>query len=69
MELYEQFIKRLDRTGQKEQVIVHHLICKDTVDETIIEKLQAKDATQQALTKAIADRMKRRLQKLNEETK
>lgn len=69
LELYEQFIKRLDRTGQKEQVIVHHLICKDTVDETIIEKLQAKDATQQALTKAIADRMKRRLQKLNEETK
>lgn len=53
LELYQQFNKRLARTGQKEQVIIHHLVCKNTVDELILQVLKRKDVTQDALTNAV----------------
>jgi len=47
-ELYQQMVGRLDRQGQKEIVIVHHLIVKDTLDELVmeaqIEKAEVQDA-------------------------
>ena len=33
LEVYEQFIRRLWRQGQKNHIVVHHIIAKDTVDE------------------------------------
>lgn len=53
LEDYEQFIRRLWRQGQKEKVIVHHIVAKDTVDETIMRCLHAKDRTQQNLLTAL----------------
>lgn len=53
LELYQQFNKRLARTGQKEQVVIHHIVCKETVDELILEVIKTKDATQDALTDAV----------------
>lgn len=53
LELYQQFNKRLDRTGQTQRVIIHHLICQGTVDERIMEVLGDKDVTQAALTNAV----------------
>ena len=53
LELYQQFNKRLDRTGQKRRVIIHHLVCEGTVDKIILEVMQNKDATQTALTDAV----------------
>ena len=35
LEVYEQFIRRLWRQGQKNHIMVHHIIAKDTVDEEI----------------------------------
>lgn len=53
LELYQQFNKRLDRTGQKHRVIIHHIVCAGTVDEAILNVMQTKDATQAALTNAV----------------
>lgn len=55
LELYQQFNKRLDRTGQKNRVIIHHLVCKNSVDENIMKALARKDATQSALTDAVME--------------
>lgn len=54
---YDQAIARVWRSGQKEKhVIVHHIVAKDTLDETVLEVLQAKAKDQQTLLNA----MKRR---------
>jgi SNF2 family DNA or RNA helicase len=55
LEDYEQFIRRLWRQGQRERVIVHHIIAKDTVDEVILRGVGKKDRTQQALLGALKD--------------
>lgn len=52
LELYQQLNKRLHRPGQKETVIVHHIIAEETVDERVMAVLPEKDATQSALTEA-----------------
>lgn len=60
-ELYDQFIRRIRRPGQKaKRVFVHRFIAKDTVDEQMIASLQAKDSGQQALYKALVDLAKKR---------
>jgi len=56
LEVYEQFIKRVWRQGQKERVFVHHVIAKDTVDEVVLKALQKKDKTQRALLTALKER-------------
>lgn len=41
-EQYSQANARLHRNGQKQQVLVKHILCRDTVDEIILERLQQK---------------------------
>lgn len=55
LETYEQFIRRLWRQGQRNNIIVHQLIARHTVDEAIVAALKRKDGTQQALLNAIRD--------------
>ena len=53
LENYEQFVRRIWRQGQRERVVVHHIVAKDTVDETIMAALAGKDRTQRALLTAL----------------
>lgn len=49
-ELYDQFIRRIRRQGLKaKRVFNHHLIAKDTIDETILWALRHKEKGQKAL--------------------
>lgn len=45
-EQMSQTMARIDRTGQTELVIFHHLIAKGTVDELLMEVLEAKETRQ-----------------------
>ena len=46
-ELYDQFIRRVWRQGNKrERVFVHHLLARNTVDEVMWHAIQGKDKTQ-----------------------
>ncbi len=53
LEEYEQFVRRIWRQGQKERVVVHHLVGKGTVDEAIMAALAGKDRTQRRLLAAL----------------
>lgn len=55
LENYDQFIRRVHRQGQKERVIVHRLIARNTVDEIIVKALAGKARTQGALLGALRD--------------
>ena len=57
LELYQQTNARLYRQGQKNTVVIHHLITKDTIDEDIMKSLKRKDKTQEALMKAVKARI------------
>ena len=57
LENYLQANARLHRQGQKETVIVHHIIAKNTVDEDVLKALQRKEINQDALLKAIKARV------------
>ncbi|MCW6664536.1 SNF2-related protein [Aerococcaceae bacterium NML191219] len=57
LEYYQQANARLDRQGQTETVIVHHLVAKDTVDERVMSVLEGKEDRQEALIKALKARM------------
>lgn len=59
LEIYEQFIRRLWRQGQKNHIMVHHIIARDTVDEAIMLAIRRKDKTQQNLLNAVRDYIKR----------
>jgi SNF2 family DNA or RNA helicase len=59
LEIYEQFIRRLWRQGQKNHIVVHHIIAKDTVDEAILKAVKRKDKTQQNLMNAVRDYIRR----------
>lgn len=52
LEYYQQFNKRLHRPGQTETVFIHHIVAEGTMDETVMEVLPEKDATQNALIEA-----------------
>jgi len=57
LELYEQFIKRVRRQGNKAlRVFVHHFMARDTIDETIYHVQRAKAKTQNALLEALKAR-------------
>ena len=59
LELYQQTNARLYRQGQKAgTVVVQHLVAKDTVDESILKALRAKDMTQAALIEAVKAQIK-----------
>nr|DAV39010.1 MAG TPA: Chromatin remodeling complex ATPase [Caudoviricetes sp.] len=53
LELYQQANARLYRQGQKNNVIIHHLVAEGTVDEHVMEVLQTKDKGQQGLLQAV----------------
>lgn len=53
LEQYEQTNARLYRQGQKNPVMIHHLITKHTMDERILKSIETKDFSQQALLDAI----------------
>jgi len=66
LELYQQANARLHRQGQKESVIVHHLVAVDTVDEDVMKALEGKATTQEALITAVKARMQKVFQKVRE---
>jgi len=53
LELYQQTNARLWRQGQKETVVIHHIITQGTIDEQIMKALKTKDKTQAALIEAV----------------
>ena len=53
LELYQQFNARLYRQGQKNHVIINHLILQGTHDEDVIRALKSKDKKQNALMNSI----------------
>jgi len=53
LELYQQANARLHRMGQKQAVVVQHILCEDTIDERVLDALRRKDATQNALLDAL----------------
>ena len=53
LELYQQANARLLRQGQTKPVVLYHLVCKDTMDETVMEALQNKEGLQDAMMRII----------------
>lgn len=58
LELYQQANNRLHRMGQEHTVIVHHLVCANTLDERVMSVLSQKDSTQSALLNALKQYIK-----------
>ena len=58
LELYEQCNARLWRQGQKDTVVIHHIIAKDTIDEAVMRALKSKEKTQTALINAVKAELK-----------
>lgn len=56
LELYQQANARLHRQGQKETVIIHHIIARDTVDEDVMKALTNKEVNQNILLEAVKAR-------------
>ena len=59
LELYSQANARLYRQGQKQNVIIHHLVAKGTMDEDVMRVLENKEAGQEALLNAIKARVRK----------
>ena len=55
LEVFEQFIRRLWRQGQRNNIVVHQIIAKKTIDEAIVAAINSKDKTQQSLMLAIKE--------------
>jgi len=53
LELYQQTNARLWRQGQKHTVVIHHIVCKGTIDEQVMKALQKKEKTQADLIEAV----------------
>ena len=58
LELYEQTNARLYRQGQKETVVIHHILAKGTIDEDVMKALENKNKTQAALIDAVKANLK-----------
>lgn len=58
LELYEQTNARVYRQGQKETVVIYHILAKDTIDEDVIKALENKNKTQAALIDAVKANLK-----------
>lgn len=57
LELYQQANARLYRQGQKDTVIINHIVAKGTVDEDVIKALQQKKVGQDKLLEAVKARI------------
>ena len=53
LEQYQQANARLYRQGQTKSVIIHHLVCKNTVDERVMQALANKEHGQASLIEAV----------------
>lgn len=53
LELYQQTNARLYRQGQKNTVVIQHIITKDTIDERVLMAIAKKKKTQNALIDAV----------------
>ncbi len=53
LELYQQTNARLHRQGQKDTVVIHHIVADDTIDEDIIKALSKKEKIQDSLISAV----------------
>lgn len=53
LEYYQQANARLNRQGQTETVIIHHLVVKGTLDERVMQVLQSKEKSQDELLNAV----------------
>lgn len=58
LEYYQQANKRLYRQGQKNSVIINHLIAKNTVDEDVLSRLNGKRKRQDSLLDYIKAKLK-----------
>ena len=56
---YDQLIRRVWRQGQRERVVVHHVVARDTVDEAVMAALARKRRGQNALFDALRDYWRR----------
>jgi len=54
-----QFLGRVRRSGQTEQVIVHRLIIKDSVDEDVLASNEVKNTTQKFFLNAMRKRLRK----------
>ena len=59
LEIYQQANARLDRQGQIESVIVHHLVTEGTIDEDVMRALSGKAEGQNALLEAVNARIEK----------
>lgn len=59
LELYQQANKRLHRQGQKEKVIIHHLVTQGTRDEDVMRALESKGNMQEALLQSLKARIEK----------
>jgi SNF2 family DNA or RNA helicase len=57
LELYQQANARLWRQGQKQTVVIHHILAKDTIDQRVMMALDNKDTGQNALIEAVKARI------------
>lgn len=53
LELYQQTNARLYRQGQKDTVVIHHIVAEGTIDENVVAALSHKNKTQAALIEAV----------------
>lgn len=59
LEHYQQANKRLHRQGQKEKVIIHHLITQGTRDEDVMRALDNKAGVQEEIMQSLKARIKK----------
>lgn len=59
LELYQQANGRLHRQGQKQKVILHHLVVQGGADEDVMAALEGKAATQDKLLEALKARIEK----------
>lgn len=57
LELYQQLNARLWRQGQKNTVVIQHIVTRGTHDEDVMKALEAKDTRQLALIEAVKARI------------
>ena len=53
LELYQQTNARLWRQGQRDTVVIHHIVAKGTIDEQVMTALHKKEKTQADLINAV----------------
>ena len=53
LELYQQTNARLHRQGQRDTVIIHHIVCRGTMDEEVMKAIKRKGKVQDALMEAV----------------